>query len=72
MDRIDPVSKQPVRPPLETEVEGGDSHLAEDVDRTEDLNRAEEADDLEQDPDEVPNRTEEPAPPEEEEVGPKN
>jgi len=44
--------------------------LASDVPAGEDVDRAQEAEDLEQDPDAVPNRTQEPEPPETERVEP--
>jgi hypothetical protein len=48
----------------------GDPGLAPDVGHGEDLDSAANADALEQDPDEVPNRIQEPEPPREERVGP--
>jgi len=47
-----------------------ESPLTSDVPAGEDLDAAQEADDLDQDPDAVPNRAQEPQPPTPERVGP--
>ena len=57
--RVDPISDEPAERPLTDGVPDG-----------EDLDTAQEAEDLEQDPDAVPNRAQEPEPPTPERVGP--
>jgi hypothetical protein len=48
----------------------GDRPLTSDEPEGEDVETAQEAEDLEQDPDSVPNRVQEPEPPKPERVGP--
>jgi len=54
----------------EDDLRGGDTPLQDDVPAEEGLDAAREADDLDQDPDAVPNRTQEPEPPRPEIISP--
>jgi len=70
MSAMDWLKKRFKSTPVEDEPAREDGPLAPDVAHEEGLDMARETEDLKQDPESVPNRLEEPAPPTPEHIGP--